>query len=150
MDRSYVAQNTAERERLRALVARLGDAQLARPLEAGWTIAGVLGHLAYWDQRIVVLVERWRQAGAASVPGPLNRADVDWINDAAKPMLLALPPRRAAGLALAAAEAADRAVEALPDDYLTSNEAAGGPIMLLRAAHRREHLDEIERSLRAG
>ncbi|MEK7836640.1 MAG: maleylpyruvate isomerase N-terminal domain-containing protein, partial [candidate division NC10 bacterium] len=64
-DRSYVAPNRVERQRLQALAARLGDEQLSRPLAAGWTIAGVLGHLAYWDQRILVLIERWQQGGAA-------------------------------------------------------------------------------------
>ncbi len=33
-DRSYVAQNNAQRERLRALVARLKDEDLHRPLPA--------------------------------------------------------------------------------------------------------------------
>ncbi len=91
VDRSYVTENEAQRERLRALVARLSDAELDRPLPAGWTIAGVLGHLAFWDQRILVLLERWEQQGASAVPRALNYADVDdWINDAAKPLLLAL------------------------------------------------------------
>ncbi|MDP2625953.1 MAG: maleylpyruvate isomerase N-terminal domain-containing protein [Candidatus Rokubacteria bacterium] len=148
-DRSYVAPNRVERQRLQALAARLGDEQLSRPLAAGWTIAGVLGHLAYWDQRILVLIERWQQEGAAALPKPLDHADVDWINDAAKPMLLALSPRRAAELAVTIAEAVDRTVEALPDDLVVRNAAAGSPVNLLRAEHRREHLDEIERALRA-
>src|SRR5262245_38687810 len=87
-DRSYVAENTAERKRLRALVARLTDQELARPMSAGWTIAGVLGHLAFWDQRIVALLEQWRKAGTASPPRAFDGADVDWINDAGKPFLL--------------------------------------------------------------
>ena len=148
-DRSYVAPNSVERQRLQALAARLGDEELSRPLAAGWTIAGVLGHLAYWDQRILVLIERWQQEGAAALPKPLDHADVDWINDAAKPMLLALPPRRAAELAVTIAEAVDRTVEALPDELVVRNAAAGSPVNLLRAEHRREHLDEIEGALRA-
>lgn len=148
-DRSYVAPNRVERQRLQALAARLGDEQLSRPLAAGWTIASVLGHLAYWDQRILVLIERWQQQGAAALPKPLDHSDVDWINDAAKPMLLALPPRRAAELAVTIAEAVDRTVEALPDELVVRNAAAGSPVNLLRAEHRREHLDEIERALGA-
>ena len=35
MDRSFIAQNTAERARLRALVERLTDADLSRPMPAG-------------------------------------------------------------------------------------------------------------------
>jgi DinB family protein len=142
---SYVAENDAQRERLRALVERLTDAELARPLPAGWTIASVLGHLAFWDQRALVLLERWEQSGVA--PRSADEADVDWINDAAKPLCLALPPRAAAHVALATAEAVDRKVEALRPDLARAATAPGSPVSLVRAEHRREHLDEIERAL---
>lgn len=146
VDRSHVARNDAERERLRRLVARLDDAALQRPLPDGWTVAAVLGHLAFWDQRILVLLERWRQEGPDSVPAVYD-AHVDWINDAAKPLLLALPPRTAARLALETAEAVDRAVAALPDEIVAANAGPGRRLNLLRAEHRAEHLDEIERRL---
>ena len=148
VDRSYVGENDAQRERLRALVRRLTDQELGRPMSAGWTIAGVLGHLAFWDQRVLVLLERWERAGPSAVPPVLDHAAVDWINDAAKPLLLALLPRRAADLAVSIAEAVDRKVKALPDEFVVRNVAAGTPVNLLRAEHRREHLDEIERTLR--
>ena len=147
VDRSYVALNDAQRQRLSALVRRLSDAELGRALAAGWTVAGVLGHLAFWDQRILVLLERWEREGVSAVPPPLDHGAVDWINDATKPLLLALPPRRAAELAVAIAEAVDREVAGLPDELVARNAAAGNPVNLLRAEHRREHLDEIERTL---
>jgi hypothetical protein len=148
VDRHFVTENDTERARLKALVARVSDADLGRALPAGWTVASVLLHLAFWDQRALVLLERWRQAGAAAVPAPANDTDVDWINDASKPMFLALPPRRAAELAVTIAEAVDQQVAALPDEFLASNAAAGSPLNLLRAEHRREHLAEIEAALR--
>jgi hypothetical protein len=117
-------------------------------MDAGWTVAGVLGHVAFWDQRIVTLIEAWETNGPAAVPPTLDGRDVDWVNDAAKPMLLAVPPRKAAELAVAIAEAVDRKVEALSDDQIARNAAAGHPLNLDRAEHRREHLDEIERALR--
>ena len=147
-DRSYVAEHTAQRARLRSLVARLSDAELARPMEAGWTVAGVLGHLAFWDQRMAIIVDGWRRAGASAVPPTFDHGMVHWINDAAKPLLLAVPPRRAAELAVATAESADRAVETLPDDFVGANQKAGSPVIFDRAKHRREHLDAIERALR--
>jgi Mycothiol maleylpyruvate isomerase N-terminal domain len=147
VDRSFVAKNNAERQRLRSLVTRLSDQELARPLPAGWTVAGVLGHLAFWDQRILVLLERWQRDGAEAVPQALNPADVDWINDAAKPLLLGLPARRAAELAVSIAEVVDGRAEALPEAFLSRNAGAGNPVNLLRAQHRREHLDEIDAAL---
>jgi hypothetical protein len=147
-DRSFLAENQAQRVRLRTLVSRLTDAELARPMPAGWTVAAVFGHLAFWDQRLLVLLERCEEKGAAGMPAPVRDADIDWINDAAKPLLLALPARGAADLAVGIAEALDRKIEALSDDFVARNAAAGTPLNLVRADHRREHLDEIERALR--
>jgi hypothetical protein len=146
VDRKIVDDNTKERERLKALVGRLSDADLGRPLPAGWTVAGVLGHLAFWDQRIVVLLEAWQRTGTA--PTPSREEDTDWINDAGKPFLLALRPRQAAELTVAIAEAVDGTIAALPNDFAARIAAAGSPISLHRAEHRREHLDEIEAALR--
>jgi Mycothiol maleylpyruvate isomerase N-terminal domain len=148
IDRGYIAQNDAERARLRALVNRLSDAELAHPMPAGWTVASVLSHLAFWDQRILILLESWERAGLDSPPPGINEGDVEWVNDAAKPMFLALAPRRAAELALAIAEAVDRKVASLPDAWVAKNAAAGTPLSLVRAAHREEHLQEIEEHLR--
>jgi hypothetical protein len=109
-------------------------------------VAGVLGHLAFWDQRVLLLFEQWEKTGQA--PPRYGQEDVDWINDAAKPMLLAVPPRQAAQLALAVAEAVDAKVARLSDELVTRNAAAETPLNLLRAEHRAEHLDEIERVLK--
>ena len=145
-DRSYVAKNDAERARLKALVARASDADLARSMPAGWTVASVLGHLAFWDQRIVTLIETWERTGAALAP--IHETDVDWVNDAGKPFLLALPPRQIADMTVAIAEAVDRKVAAAPEALIAANAAAGSPLSLDRAAHRREHLDDIEKILK--
>jgi len=147
-DRSYVAQNTAQRDRLKAFVTRATDQDLKTAMPAGWTVAAVLAHLAFWDQRIVVLIDAWESAGAAAVPRAGSDADVDWINDAGKPQCLALQPRVAAQLAVAAAEAADGKLAGLKDEFVAANTKAGSPINPLRATHRKEHLDEIERALK--
>lgn len=148
-DRSHDARNDAERKRLTALVARLSDRDLARAMPAGWTVASVLGHIAFWDQRIVTLIETWRKAGVGSPPRPEDESAVDWINDTTKPLLLAIEPRRAAELTARIAETVDRMVAELPEAFLAANARAGSPINLLRAEHRGEHLDEIEAALRS-
>jgi len=147
VDRSYVAENDAERERLRALVRRFSDQDLARPMEAGWTVAGVLAHVAFWDQRIAVLLDEWERQGPSWTPPLEDARDVDWINDAAKALCLALPPRVAAELALSVAETVDRRVAAVSEAIVEAN-ARAGALNWRRAEHRREHLDEIERMLR--
>jgi len=145
VDRSYIAENAAELRRLRALVERLSEADLVRPTPGGWTVAASLAHVAFWDQRILFWLDRWEHGQA---PHPIEGADVDWINDAGKPLCLALPPRVAARLAVEIAEALDRKLSALPDDRVAANKAAGEPLSLVRAHHRKTHLDEIERILR--
>jgi hypothetical protein len=148
-DRSYVAENEAQLTRLRTLVETLSDRELAEPMEAGWTVAGVLAHLAFWDYRIVTLVDRWGPDGKGTppdAPGSYDEEAVDWINDSAKPLILALPPRVAVRVAVDAAAAADSRVADLSDDLLAANERNGGYINVLRAEHRREHLDDIEQA----
>jgi len=146
-DRSYVTDNQAQFARLRALVDRLDDAALAGPLPAGWTVAAVLAHLAFWDYRIVTLLDAWGPDGRGTPPPRFEEAAVNWINDAAKPLCLGLPPRVAARLAVEAAAAADARVAGLSDAALAANAAAGRPISVHRAEHRREHLEEIEAGL---
>ena len=144
VDRSYVAENAAELHRLRTLVERLSDADLAHPTPGGWTVASSLAHVAFWDQRILFWLDRWQRGEA---PRRLHEADIDWINDAAKPLCLALPPRVAARLTVEVAEEVDRRLAALDDERVVANKTAGEPLFLTRAHHRKTHLDEIERVL---
>lgn len=146
MDRPFVAENNAERERLKTLVARLSDEELSRPMAAGWTVASVLAHMAFWDARALALMNKW-EGGIAPSKSDWEPEDVDWLNDAAKPLCLALPPRTAAQLAVELAEETDRRVEALSDEMLARIMEVGQPFNLSRAEHRREHLDDIERYL---
>jgi DinB family protein len=146
-DRSYVAENEAQLTRMRSLVESMSDDELAEPMDAGWTVAAVLAHLAFWDHRVVTLVDQWGADGTGTPPdspGSYDEWAVDWINDAAKPLILALPPRVAAQVAVDAAVAADERVAALSDELLAINERRGLYINPLRADHRQEHLDEIE------
>jgi uncharacterized damage-inducible protein DinB len=146
MAQRYIADNHAERERLKALVERLSDEDLRRTMSGGWTIAGVLAHMAFWDARGLALMDKW-EGGSAPSEADYEPEDVDWINDAAKPLCLALPPRAAAELALRLSEETDQRVERLSEQMLEQIMAAGQPFNLSRAAHRKEHLDDIERYL---
>ena len=144
-ERSYVDQNTRERERMRALVARLSDEELHGPVNEHWTVAGVLGHIAFWDARALVLADKLER-GLPVSPSDAEPEDVDWINDATRPLIHAIPPRQAALLALHLAEETDRRIASLPPNRMWPDDASS-PLNPLRASHRAEHLDEIERSL---
>jgi Mycothiol maleylpyruvate isomerase N-terminal domain len=135
------SQDAPERQRLEALVDRLSDADLRRDLGDGWTVSAVLAHLAFWDRRAAILVERWRRDGVS-----ISHIDVDVVNDSAKTDWLALPPRVAARQAVEAARAADAALDAAPE-LVEQIVAVGYPINVRRSVHRKEHLDPIERAL---
>lgn len=144
MSTSYIEANAKGRERLRALVSRLTDEELTLQAGDGWTIAAILAHLAFWDYRVLVLITRWKKIGIG--PSPI---DVDGVNDATKPLCLALPAREAANLAVNAAEAVDAELGNLPEDLRPGINALvrEGKFRLDRSIHRNEHLDQIERVL---
>jgi hypothetical protein len=145
VDRSHDAETDIERERLRSLVARLGDEELRRPMPGGWTVASVLAHVGYWDARAIYFLNKWGPSGEPTVYEP---EDTDAANESAKPLCLALPPRTATELALRLAEEADGKVRALSDEMLAKIRKKGNPpFSLSRGGHRREHLDDIERAL---
>ena len=145
-DRSYIDANNRERERLRALVERLDDKALAAAVNEFWTVAGVLGHMAYWDIRILVLAEKISR-GEPWAPGDAE-PDGDWLNDTTRPLIHAIAPRVAAELALQTAEQCDALVAELPLDRILPGDP-GSPIWPGRSDHRAEHLDEIEAALKA-
>ena len=141
-DRSHDAETDAERQRLRSLISRLGDKDLSRPMPAGWTVAGVLAHIAFWDARAIYWLDKWARGAA---PTPYEPENTEAVNDSAKPLCLALPPRDAANLAMRLAGEADSKVKALSDSMLAKIRATGAPpFNLSRAIHRKEHLDEID------
>jgi hypothetical protein len=145
-ERPYIAANSRQRERLRALVERLDDDALSAPVNEYWTVAGVLGHIAYWDIRVLVLAEKIAR-GEPWAPGDAE-PDGDWLNDSTRPLIHAIAPRDAAQLALRTAEETDALVAKLPLDRMWPGDP-DSPINAARAEHRGEHLDEIEIALRA-
>jgi Mycothiol maleylpyruvate isomerase N-terminal domain len=142
-DRSFQARNAEERERLRALLAPLGDRELRRPVGHGWTVAATLVHLAFWDLRAITLLDKFERHGVNSSP-----VDVDVINDTVRTLTESIPPSAAVRLALEAAGTVDRRIEELPDAMIEAIGAAGNPFNLSRHVHRAEHREEIERALR--
>ena len=142
MDRQFIEENAKERERLRSLVERLSDEQLSIPLEDGWTIAVALAHLAFWDQRSLMLLRKWKSTGVT--PSPI---DIDVTNDSLLPLWLALPPRSAANLAVTSAEAIDGEIEEAPSELISEIQKLGDKFRLYRSVHRKMHLDRIEKFL---
>jgi hypothetical protein len=150
-DRPYIEENARELDRMRALVERLDADDLQRQVNEFWTVAGVLGHIAFWDGRALALSEKLER-GLASGSEHLFSSDdnepdeVDWSNDATRPLIHAVPPRQLARLALDIAAETDARVAALPPEHLWPRDIES-PLNAFRASHRGEHLNDIDAAL---
>src|SRR5829696_922913 len=102
---------------MRRLVEGMDEATLRLPVNEYWTVAGVLGHIAFWDARIIALAEKLDR-GVPFSRSDAEPEDVDWINDASRPLIHAIAPVEVARLALEIADATDAKVAALPVDRL--------------------------------
>ena len=140
MEQPFVTENTRERERLRALAAKLSDEDLLLELGDDWTIAAALAHLAFWDRRSLIIIRRWKREGVTPSPPP----DFDSINDALLPLCRAIPPKAAANLAVISAESVDREIEQLSPELVAAIESLGDNRRIFRSIHRKMHLDRME------
>jgi hypothetical protein len=143
-DRSFVELNRASTNRIRTLVARLSDTEMQHPVGEHWTVAITLAHLAFWDRRVMYLLDATERDGKLLIPVPA--VDI-LVNDVSLPLWAAIPPEHAARLAIETAEALDARLESYPpallDQVYTYNRR-----WVVRALHRGEHLDEIDAALK--
>jgi DinB superfamily len=146
-EQAYVEENKRELERMRTLAAGLSEQNLLElPVNEFWTVAGVFGHIAFWDARILALADKVDR-GEPFTESDHEPEDVDWINDASRPLIHAIPPGELVRLSLRIAQETDERVAALPPDRMWPNDP-DSPIYCVRAAHRGEHLDDVEAALR--
>jgi hypothetical protein len=142
IDQSFIALNRASTARIRALVARLSDEEMQRPVGEHWTVAIALAHLAFWDRRVMYVLDKTERDGKIFVP------EIDiFVNDLSLPLWAAIPPREAARIAIETSETLDKRLEVfspkLLDEIYTYNKR-----WVIRALHRNEHLDEVDAALK--
>lgn len=143
----YSQQNSDSRRRLQTLVRGLSTADLGRSTDYGWTVAALLAHLAFWDHRVSVILQRWQTDGFD--PSPIDSAAV---NDSLRVICHALDPYVAAELALSAAEKVDAELDTLSAELTNQIEthaaATETQFRMNRSLHRNGHLDDIEALLK--
>jgi hypothetical protein len=143
----YAQQNSESRQRLESLVHRLSADDLARTTDYGWTVAALLGHLAFWDHRVSNILKRWQT-------GELDSSEIDSavVNDSLRVICHALAPQAAIELALSAAQKIDSELEMLSADDVKKLEdhaaATNTQFRMNRSLHRNAHIDDIETLLR--
>ncbi len=141
LERSYIERNRAATNRIRNLAARLSDVEMKRPVGEHWNVSIVFTHLAFWDRRVMAVLDQTERDGKLYIP------EIGIIaNDISLPLWAAIPPREAARLAIETAEAVDQRLESFPPALLEEIYAYN-PRFVVRALHRNEHLAEAEAAL---
>jgi hypothetical protein len=143
MTSPFIEENAASRRRLDALANRLSAEDLALTTPYGWSVASLFAHMAWWDQRALILLRRWKENGLDESP-----VDSQVINDALKPLCHAIDPRTAIRLCLSSADETDAELEAASAELVAQIEASPNQFRFNRALHRNDHIDDIESLIR--
>jgi hypothetical protein len=141
IDLSYIELNRASTNRMREMAARLSDAELKHLVGQHWTVAIVFAHLAFWDRRVLYVLDMTEQDGKLFIP-EINIC----VNDLSLPLWAAILPREAVRIGLETAEAVDERLETFPPALLEELYAYNKR-WVVRALHRGEHLDEADAEL---
>ncbi|HCS40542.1 MAG TPA: hypothetical protein DIW44_13280 [Anaerolineaceae bacterium] len=130
--------------RMKALLQDLSDQQLLSVMPNGWSVSVTLAHLAFWDNRVIHLIESSKKEGKVN---PSNFEDS--INDIMEPFLRAIPAAEAAAMAVRNAETLDLMLEECSDELLNQLDVVNHR-WVDRSLHRNSHLDEIEALLKTA
>ena len=142
LDPTYKEQNRASKERIRALAERLTDEEMQTKVGEHWTVSIVFAHLAWWDRRVMYVLDMTEKNGKPFIP------EIDiFVNDLSLPLWAAVPPREAARIAIETCETLDKRLEeyspSLLEEIYNYNKR-----WVVRALHRNEHLDEADAALK--
>jgi hypothetical protein len=141
-DNSFKERNRASSRRMRNLVASLSNEELSLPVGKSWTVASTFAHIAFWDLRVMHVLD------ATERDGKLNAPQIDIsLNDIALPLWKSVMPRDAAQLAIEVAESLDVRLEKY-SPLLLEKVIAHNERWVLRDLHRNAHLDVIEAALK--
>ena len=139
----YSKQNAESRRHLETLVSGLSEDDLALSTDYGWTVAALLAHLAFWDQRMIMILRRWLAEGFDDSP-----IDSAAVNDSLRVICQALEPRAAVELCLSSAEAVDAELDRLTPELVKQLEdhaaTSQTQFRMNRSLHREGHLKDIE------
>jgi DinB superfamily len=141
MDRSFVEQNRASTERMRTMAARLSDEEMQTKVGEHWTVAIVFAHLAWWDRRVLYVLDMTEKDGKLFIP------EIDiFVNDLSLPLWAVIPPREAARIGIETAETLDKRLEEYSPELLEEIYNYNKR-WVIRGLHRGEHLDEADEGL---
>ena len=142
VDPNYNELNRASTERIRTLAGRLSDEQMQTRVGEHWTVAIALAHLAWWDRRVMYVLDMTEKNRTLFVP----EIDV-FVNDLSLPLWAAIPPRKAAEIAIETSETLDKRLETYSPELLETIYEYNKR-WVVRSLHRGEHLNEVDAALK--
>jgi len=142
LDPSYKELNRASTERIKKLAASLTDEQMQTRVGEHWTVAIALAHLAWWDRRVMYVLDMTAKDHDVFIPN----IDIT-VNDISLPLWAAIPALEAARIAIETSEDLDQRLEVYPQDLLEKIYETNKR-WVVRALHRNEHLDEVDAALK--
>jgi len=142
LDQSYIEQNRASTERIRALAGRLSDDEMQTKVGEHCTVSIALAHLAWWDRRVMYVLDMTARDGKLFVP------EIDiFVNDLSLPLWAVIPPRDAARICIETSEMLDKQLEEYSPELLEEIYNYNKR-WVIRALHRNEHLDDVDAALK--
>ena len=142
LDLTYKEQNRASTERIRDLVTRLSDEEMQTKVGEHWTVSIALAHLAWWDRRVMYVLDMTERDGKLFIP------EIDiFVNDLSLPLWAVIPPRDAARICIETSETLDKRLEEYSPELLEEIYNYNKR-WVIRALHRNEHLDEVDVALK--
>ena len=142
LDPSYKDLNRASTERIKKLATSLTDDEMQTRVGEHWTVSIALAHIAFWDRRVMYVLEMTAKNGKLFIP------EIDIVvNDLSLPFWAAIPAREAARIAVETSEDLDQRLEVYPQDLLEEIYNYNKR-WVVRALHRNEHLDEVDAALK--
>ena len=135
--RAIFQSNRKATQRMRKIIQYLSEKQLSQAVGQDWTAAITLLHLAFWDQRVIHVIEMAKKNNALHAP-----LFDDQLNDILTPILAAIPPTVAARLALEIAGRLDQLLEECPAELIEQMLELNSRLVE-RSLHRNDHLDAI-------
>ena len=139
MDLHEIAQkNRASTERLKNIALGMSKEELNQTLKNNWPVYITLAHIAFWDMRVIHVIELAKKNHAVVAPA----FDIQ-LNDIMTPLLRVIPPEAAVDLAIKTAGALDVMLEACPMELIHQLMNVN-PRLIDRSLHRNNHLDSIE------
>jgi hypothetical protein len=142
LDPTYKDLNRASTERIKKLASTITDEEMQTRVGEHWTVSIALAHLAFWDRRVMYVLDMTAKDGKLFIP------EIDiFVNDLSLPLWAVIPPREAARIAIETSEDLDKRLEVYPplllEEIFNYNKR-----WVIRALHRNEHLNEVDAALK--